>query len=59
LGLGKRICDPSSDHHFNDNYHDGCAYNNDHRCADDHHNHDHNHDYDHHHHNDNYCPWLT
>jgi hypothetical protein len=59
LGLGKRIRNPSSDHHFNDNYHDGCANNHDgcaynhHGCADIDNNHIDN-DYDHHH-----RPWLT
>ena len=38
--MGKRICNPSSDHYVNyyDNHHNSCAYNNNHRCANDHHN---------------------
>jgi hypothetical protein len=67
--LGKRICNPSSDHHLNDydndHHFDGCAHNNDHGCADDHHdehdlnyiNHEYHNDYnDYHHHGP---PWLT
>jgi hypothetical protein len=58
LGLGKRIRNPSSDHHFNDNHHDGCANNHDH-CAD-----NHDHCADNHHdlnnfYNLNFRPWLT
>ena len=35
MGLGKRICNPSSDHHLNDHHH-GRANDNDHCCANDH-----------------------
>jgi hypothetical protein len=65
LGLGKRIRNPSSNHDNyidnDDDHYDSCAYNNDHRCADDDYNeHDHNHyddydyDYDHNHNHDDY-----
>ena len=40
MGLGKRICNPSSDHHLNDHHlndhHHGRANDNDHCCANDH-----------------------
>jgi hypothetical protein len=55
LGLGKRIRNPSSDHHFNDNYHDGCANNYD-RCANDD---DHDLNYLNNFYNLNFRPWLT
>jgi len=51
LGLGKRIRNPSSDHHLNDHHHDdGRANDNDHRCANDN---DHNF-YDNHNYYDNH-----
>jgi hypothetical protein len=36
--MGKRIRNPSSDHHLNDydHHHNSCAYNNNYRCANDH-----------------------
>jgi hypothetical protein len=66
LGLGKRIRNPSSDHHQHlndhDHYYDRCATNNHDHCADNHHNVNNDHyrcAYDHNYVTLNISPCLT